>query len=282
MTEETVAISDGILYDRESGMYAYPVGEGFFRCSVYNGMVVTDVVTLSVDDGVDVVIYKANYWRCVLVAFIMGLLTAGAGTSSGNSVRNANGEVAGTGQDLADAINAMSEAQKSVATGVLLGGISAIIVVSLLLRIFLFNPIQVGGYRFFKRNLQEPGVSAGVLKEGFGGYGHTFITLLLRDLFLCLWSFLFVIPGIIKAYSYRLVPYLIKDNPELSATETITLSRQLMHGHKGEAFLLDLSFIGWYLLGFLTLGLVNLFWTAPYHESAKAEFYLEILQGSRH
>ena len=58
VTEETVAISDGILYDRESGMYAYPVGEGYFHCSVYTGMVVTDVVTFSVDDGVDVIIYK--------------------------------------------------------------------------------------------------------------------------------------------------------------------------------------------------------------------------------
>lgn len=91
------------------------------------------------------------------------------------------------------------------------------------------------------------------------------------------WSLLFCIPGIIKMYSYMLVPYLIKDNPELSATETITRSRELMNGHKWEAFVMDLSFIGWYLLGAISLGLVNTFWTNPYHESARARFYLELL-----
>lgn len=58
VVEQTVTISDGILYDRESEMYEYPVGEGFFHCSAYTGMAVTGVVTLSVDDGVDVIIYK--------------------------------------------------------------------------------------------------------------------------------------------------------------------------------------------------------------------------------
>ena len=88
---------------------------------------------------------------------------------------------------------------------------------------------------------------------------------------------LLFIPGIIKSYSYRLVPYIIKDNPELSATEAITRSRQLMDGHKLDAFLLDLSFIGWYILGFITANLVNIFWTMPYHYNANAEFYLDLL-----
>ncbi|MBR1628641.1 MAG: DUF975 family protein [Lachnospiraceae bacterium] len=87
-----------------------------------------------------------------------------------------------------------------------------------------------------------------------------------------------VVPGIVKAYSYMLVPYLIKDNPELSATEIIARSRELMRGHKWEAFVMDLSFIGWFLLGVITGNLVNIFWTNPYHESARAVFYLNLLE----
>ena len=103
-----------------------------------------------------------------------------------------------------------------------------------------------------------------------------FITLFLRDLFLVLWSLLFFIPGIVKSYSYRLVPYLLKDHPELSPTEVITRSRQMMNGHKWQAFVLDLSFLGWYLLGILTLGAVNVFWSNPYHDNTAAAFYLEL------
>ena len=74
-----------------------------------------------------------------------------------------------------------------------------------------------------------------------------------------------------------MVPYIIKDNPELSATEAITRSREMMNGHKMEAFLMDLSFIGWYILGGLTFDLVNIFWTQPYHQSARAKFYTELM-----
>lgn len=225
--------------------------------------------------------FKANYWRCVLVAFIMGLLTAGTGASSGKNIQNANHVQAGEGQELVNILSALTEEEKGVLVGVILGGTAIIMVVSFLLKVFLFNPIGVGGCRFFKRNAVEADVRAGVIMEGFGRYGHTFLTLFLRDLFIALWSVLFVIPGIIKMYSYRLTPYLIKDEPELSATETITRSRKLMKGHKWEAFVLDLSFIGWYILGALTMGIVHFFWTAPYHESAKAEFYLELTGQSR-
>ena len=68
--------------------------------------------------------------------------------------------------------------------------------------------------------------------------------MLLKDIFLCLWSLLFIIPGIIKAYSNAMVPYVLADNPELGAKEAITLSHKMMNGSKWRAFVLDLSFIG--------------------------------------
>jgi uncharacterized membrane protein len=95
----------------------------------------------------------------------------------------------------------------------------------------------------------------------------------LRDLYLTLWTCLFFIPGIVKSYSYRMVPYILAENPELSAREAITLSRKMMYGHKWSTFVLDLSFIGWQLLSGITMGLVGVFYTNPYVAATDAELY---------
>ena len=84
---------------------------------------------------------------------------------------------------------------------------------------------------------------------------------------------LLVIPVIVKTYSYRLVPYLLADNPALSGRAAIDRSRELMHGNKGHAFLLDLSFIGWILLSLLTCGILLVFYVNPYIQCANAELY---------
>ncbi|MBQ4416795.1 MAG: DUF975 family protein [Butyrivibrio sp.] len=222
--------------------------------------------------------FRANYWRCVVVAFLLGILTAGTSAAAGSSAPVPGTDITTQEQEVTDALNSLTPDQQLQFVTIILGAVSVILVISMLLKIFLSNPLQVGGFRFFRKNVTDPSTGIGVVGEGFGNYGHTFLTLLLCDIFLALWTMLLVIPGIIKAYSYRLVPYLIKDHPELSATETITRSRELMNGHKMEAFILDLSFIGWYLLGVITLNLVNIFWTDPYRHSASAAFYLRLTE----
>ena len=212
--------------------------------------------------------FKANYWSSVLVAFILSVFTAGGSIAS-------RGDQTDTG-GAADTFGALSTGEQLALGGIVLGFVSIALIISLLFRIFLRNPIEVGCYRFFKRNVEDNGAEVGVIKEGFGDYGHTFITLLLRDIFLALWFCLFFIPGLIKVYSYRMVPYILKDNPELSATEVITKSREMMNGNKWRAFLLDLSFIGWIILGIITVGIVYVFWTAPYMENTDAALYLEL------
>lgn len=85
-----------------------------------------------------------------------------------------------------------------------------------------------------------------------GKFLPTLLTSLLVNIFISLWTLLLVIPGIIKGYSYSMAPYIVKDMAEagddIAPTEAITASRKLMDGHKGELFLLDLSFIGWAIL----------------------------------
>jgi uncharacterized membrane protein len=73
-----------------------------------------------------------------------------------------------------------------------------------------------------------------------------------------------------------MIPYILAENPNITHEQAFDLSRQMMNGHKMDAFVLDLSFLGWCLLSVLTFGLVGLFWTSPYYYQAKAEFYRTI------
>ena len=110
------------------------------------------------------------------------------------------------------------------------------------------------------------------LFSGFENFGTTLLAGILLAIFTFLWSLLFVIPGIVKSYSYAMTYYIMKDNPNLSANDAITESRKMMNGHKMDLFLLDLSFIGWMILTVLTFGLLSLY-VVPYQHAAKAAFY---------
>ena len=100
---------------------------------------------------------------------------------------------------------------------------------------------------------------------------------ILVTLFVALWSLLFVIPGIIMLYAYSMSAYVKVDHPEYSPIQAIRASVELMRGHKWQLFVLDLSFIGWYLLSFVTFGLAA-FWVAPYVAASRAEFYQELVK----
>lgn len=94
-------------------------------------------------------------------------------------------------------------------------------------------------------------------------------------IFQFLWS-LTIIGLFIKRYSYCMVPYILAENPDMKAREVITLSRRMMHGHKWECFKLELSFFPWHILGGLTLGLLDIFYTNPYKATAFGEYYAYI------
>lgn len=94
-------------------------------------------------------------------------------------------------------------------------------------------------------------------------------------LFIFLWSLLLFVPGIIAAYRYSMAPYLMAEYPDMGIIEAVNRSKELMNGNKGRLFCLDLSFIGWWLLSALTVGILGL-WIAPYMLTARAAFYLEL------
>lgn len=99
----------------------------------------------------------------------------------------------------------------------------------------------------------------------------------LLDIYLFLWFLLLIVPGIIKSYQYKFVPYILAEDPELTLSEAISLSSQLTDGHKSEMLVLDLSFIGWHILGGLFFGIGSIF-IAPYQRGTFVKLY-EHLRG---
>lgn len=100
-------------------------------------------------------------------------------------------------------------------------------------------------------------------------------TMFLNALYKSLWT-LTIVGGIIKYYSYSMVPYILAENPGIRGNEAITLSRKMMKGHKWELFVADLSFLGWYILGIFTMGISDIFYANPYKSFFFAEYYVQM------
>ena len=124
------------------------------------------------------------------------------------------------------------------------------------------------------RNHREESVDLENLFDGFRGgrYTRVFCALFLVNLFTFLWALLLIIPGIMKAFSYALTPYIIMDEPELTARQAITRSCEIMEGRCWKLFCLYLSFIGWGILSLLTFG-IGFLWLVPYMNASIAAFY---------
>ena len=108
-------------------------------------------------------------------------------------------------------------------------------------------------------------VELGKLFDGFKDFSRVFCTLLLMVVYTILWTLLLIVPGIMKSYSYAMTAFILRDEPQLKNNEAIEKSMRMMEGHKMNLFVLDLTFIGWILLGIVTCGL-GLLWVEPYIE----------------
>lgn len=204
-------------------------------------------------------ILRKNYWNAFLISIVIAI--AGGSNGSTGSGGGSSGQYTGSHPFLNFEIR------------------FSIFVISvagffLLYRIFIGYALEVGGRRYFVRTAQS--INDG---ENFrfaftgGNYAGILGTMFLRALFTFLWFLLLIIPGIVKTYAYSMVPYILADNPRIGADEAIRLSNEMTRGHKWEMFVLDLSFIGWYILGAIALG-IGVFFVNPYYDATKAELYL--------
>ena len=164
--------------------------------------------------------------------------------------------------------------------GVIFGGILlVVIVVAVGISVFVLNPMSVGLYKYFLDNSDNP--SAGLTRSNIGlGFSNHYMNfvgaIFATELFTFLWTLLLIVPGIIKQLEWRMVRYILAENPEMSGADARALSSEMMDGNKWDVFVLDLSFIGWTLLGTITLGIGNIIWTNPYHAATNTELYLAL------
>ena len=140
--------------------------------------------------------------------------------------------------------------------------------------LIVIGPLEYGqAYIFLKQARDRQPVQLGDMFRGFqDDFGGTFLIGFLSQLFVALWSLLFLIPGIVKSYAYSMAYYVKLDHPDYGWKACIDESRRLMNGHKWEKFVLDLSFLGWILVGVLCLG-VGTLWVTPYMAATEAQFY---------
>lgn len=206
--------------------------------------------------------FKKNYVSAVVVALLMGIFGTVSGESSARRVSENSDIYSGNLFNV------------GMITGLLVGITTVVILIVLVAKVFVGNLLKMGGYRFFILNqTAQPGI--GTLLDGFrsGHYVNIVLTMFLRDLFTALWSLLLVVPGIVKHYEYLMVPYIIAENPAMDYKEAFQISKQMMDGEKMEAFIMDLSFLGWYLLSAVTCGLLAIFYVNPYVQASFAEMY---------
>lgn len=210
---------------------------------------------------------KNYYWNALLVCIVAGLF----GGSSGSSGLSSTGQIRSSMEEFQ---SYHIDSEMLVAFLLMFIGIFLVAgIIGTVLRICIGNILFVGKNRYFMVNRQRK-TGVGEITYAFKGrnYGNVVLTLFLRDLFVFLWSLLFVIPGIIKSYEYYMVPYLLSENPGMDRKRAFEISRQMMDGEKWNTFVLELSFWGWFLLGALCCG-IGVIFVMPYYEATFAELY---------
>ena len=223
---------------------------------------------------------RKNYWVCVLAAVVIGIVTASGG---GNAGKSAAAKTAGN--YLHDSEVYFDGAERSLENRVFslptllfglvgMGLALAFGVAVLAAGILLGNVLEVGCKGVFLENSYgRP--SAGQILSAFRSntYWNVVKIMFFRNLFLALWTMLLIVPGLIKAYEYYMVPYLLAEHPEMPMSEVFARSREMMRDEKWNAFVLELSFLPWFLLSGITMNLVGIFFVNPYLEATRAELY---------
>ena len=142
---------------------------------------------------------------------------------------------------------------------------------------FISNLVKVGQSRFFLETTfyDETSVRRVLLPVMVRRWVRSCTVIFVKEFYQFLWT-LTIIGGFIKMQSYRMVPYIVAENPDIKHKDAIALSRKMMDGYKWQAFKMDLSFIGWGILGILTLGLASIFYVNPYQTATETQLYYKI------
>ena len=221
-------------------------------------------------------------WGVAVLAGLVASLLGGGGSSIFNFNFNFTGgggssESSANYADL-DLSAAMEELLPTIG-GFLIGFIGIALLVTLVFSaaFFVLSSVISTGYAKFNLELlnrqEKPAIER--LFSYFSHWKTLTIANLLRSVYIFLWSLLFIIPGIFATYSYAMTSYILAENPEISASEAIARSKEMMEGSRWRLFCLEISFFGWAMLCAFTCG-IGFLWLTPYEQAAKAAFYREV------
>ncbi len=221
---------------------------------------------------------RGKWMLAVLVGLVALLLGGGAdsGPKVNFNINTSGGEASFSisGQTLVSTGNSAN----SEAGALLIGASFYVILIALVvvaIYLLLGSCVEIG-YAKFNLNLVDGEKGAFENLFSYFSYWNTMIAArLLQMLFIFAWSLLLIIPGIVASYSYAMTSYILAENPQLTASEAIAKSKQMMMGNRWRLFCLHFSFIGWSILCALTLGIGNL-WLTPYKQAAIAAFYRDV------
>lgn len=253
---------------------------------------------------------RRNYWKIVLVTALLFLLGCEAGGfSSSTKFFDSDSETRTETEQAAEIeksiITVKEEPRPGEWIGQIIGngeieaehfeidffggmlfGIIALVIfmiaflllfaILLMVDIFILNPFEVGGRRFMRMSVEG---TAEVREIAYGfdhSYKNVVKVLFYRDLYVFLWTLLFIIPGIVKMYQYFLVPYILTEYPNMEYKAALQMSRDMMEGNKWKTFVLRLSFILWDILGALTFGILEIFYVNPYRSLTYAALYCRL------
>lgn len=241
---------------------------------------------------------RRNYWKVVFVSFIFTLLGYGTGTKvSFNYITNEKTyapAVIETEEDdhFADVVENSVKGVRGALDGLdtpvvfLAALVTAVViftvafVIAVAVDVFLVNPLWVGAQRFMLKCTDD----RGEISELGYLFDHNYLngvkTTFMRDLYVFLWTLLFIIPGIYKKYQYYMVEFIQAENPDMPYREVLQRSKDMMEGQKWNAFVLDLSFILWHMLSFVTCGISEIVFVTPYVNLTRAALYRELSGGS--
>ena len=219
---------------------------------------------------------RGKWGLAVGVGLVASLLGGGGSSNASININLDSSDVETTGS-LEGLVSQMSE-NASEALPIIIGFMGAILLVALVMwvaMIFLSSVISLGYAKFNLELIDDGAPSFNNLFSYFKHWKVAVASNLLMVLYVFLWMLLFIIPGIVAGYSYAMTPYILADNPNLSASEAIAMSKEMMRGNKWRLFCLGFSFIGWEILCVFSLG-IGFLWLVPYQQAAVADFYREI------
>ncbi|MFX3633191.1 MAG: DUF975 family protein [Candidatus Pristimantibacillus sp.] len=219
-------------------------------------------------------VLRTSYWKAFLISILLAFVGGGGGSPSLNFNFGSSSSSGDSGFSGMDVNWGFLQPFLAIAISIFI----VFLIFALAFRIFLCFPLEVGAMRYFKQ-AAENDVNLNHVGYAFNKHRYWDIvkSMLWRGFLNFLWYLLLIIPGFVKFYAYSMVPFILADNPNIGYRRAVDLSNRMTRGHKFRIFVLDLSFLGWILLGLL-LCFIGVLFVMPYINATKAELYLALRQ----